>query len=93
MGSSRETIALHFCARPRGNRKLRYLLRDSPLLFLPFIPLSLYFAWSPATLSISPTPYPLAEAGRASLLATLKSGAPNATGTASPRSPCWCKTR
>lgn len=28
MGSSQETIALHLCARPRGNRKLRYPLRD-----------------------------------------------------------------
>lgn len=36
MGSRQETIALHFCARPRGNRKLRYLLRDYLPPFLPF---------------------------------------------------------
>lgn len=29
-GRGRETIALHFCARPRGNRKLRYLVGYPP---------------------------------------------------------------
>lgn len=35
MGRGRETIALHFCARPRGNRKLRYLVGYPPPTVAP----------------------------------------------------------
>lgn len=66
MGSRQETIALHFCARPRGNRKLRYLLRDYLPPFLPF-PLASHFSTS----SPPPSPASLPPSSRPSFFSPL----------------------
>lgn len=61
MRSSWKTIALHFCARPKGNRKLRYLLESHP----SSLPLSLQPLSFLTDFSLSLCSPPLSRALRA----------------------------